>query len=403
MKKTAMAVAIASMTAVAAQAGTVTSDGADLVLKTKGGLEAKTADGKASFKIAGRIQLDYNSFDGVINTVPGEDGSDLFFRRARLELEGHYVDWGYYMSYNLTDSGSIDQLHTTYKGFGELAQVVFGQQKEDFGLEDTGSSKWTTAVERSLPANAFDTGNNLGVKLRGFNDFLTYSLGVYKQDLDENNEINSAATARFVVRPMYSEDSVVHLGVGYTTRDGKFTQLGSRLGVRGGDEGKNANRIRGRYTGGALADELQAWNGELAGSFGPIHAMAEYFDGEISGAAGAPDIEADGYSVQLGWILTGETRTYKPDIAAFDKIKPSSPDGAWEVFARYDELDVSDNDNVAPVQLIGETGNTLTLGVNWYANELVKVALNYVHAETDEKIGGEDNGDAIVGRIQFAF
>ncbi len=403
MKKTAMAVAIASMTAVAAHAGTVTSDGPDLVLKTKGGLEAKTSDGSASFKLGGRMQLDFNSFDGVMNTVPGEDGSDLFFRRARIELGGHYQDWKYEMSYNLIDSGSIDLLYTTYAGFGDLAQVTFGQQKEDFGLEDTGSSKWTTAMERSMPANAFDTGNNLGVKLRGFNNFLTYSVGAYKQDLDDNNEIDSATTARFVVRPMYSEDSLIHLGVGYTARDGEFTQLGSRLGVRGGDEGKNANRIRGRYTGGALADELQAWNGELAGSFGSVHAMAEYFDGEISGAAGAPDIEADGYSVQLGWILTGETRSYKPEIAAFDKIKPSSPDGAWEIFTRYDELDVSDNDNVAPVQLIGETGNTLTLGVNWYANELVKVALNYVHAETDEEIGGEDNGDAIVSRIQFAF
>lgn len=129
MKKTAMAVAIASVTAMAAQAGTVTSDGPDIVLKTKGGLEAKTADGKASFKIGGRIQLDYNSYDGVMNAVPGEDGSDLFFRRARLELEGHYSDWGYLMSYNLIESGSIDQLHTTYMGFGDLAELTFGQQK----------------------------------------------------------------------------------------------------------------------------------------------------------------------------------------------------------------------------------------------------------------------------------
>lgn len=403
MKKTAMAVAIASVTAMAAQAGTVTSDGPDIVLKTKGGLEAKTADGKASFKVGGRIQLDYNSYDGVMNAVPGKDGSDLFFRRARLELEGHYSDWGYLMSYNLIESGSIDQLHTTYMGFGDLAALTFGQQKEDFGLEDTGSSKWITAMERSLPANAFDTGNNVGAKLHGANDLITYSLGVYKQDIDQNNDLDSAFTARFVVRPMYSENSLIHLGAGYTIRDGEFTQLGSRLGVRGGEDGSGAGRIRARYTGGALADELEAWNGELAGSFGPVHAMAEYFDGEISGANGAPDIEADGYYVQLGWILTGETRTYKTAIGAFDKIKPSSPSGAWEVFARYDELDVSDTDNIAPVQLIGETGNTLTLGVNWYANELVKIALNYVHAETDEKIGGEDDGDAIVSRIQFAF
>ncbi len=201
MKKTAIALAILSAGAASVQAGTITTDGPDIVVKTKGGLEAKTTDGKASFKIGGRIQLDYNSYDGVMNAVPGEDGSDIFFRRARLELEGHYADWGYLMSYNLTDSGSIDQLHTTYRGFGPLAELTFGQQKEDFGLEDTGSSKWITAVERSLPANTFDTGNNVGAKLHGSNEMITYSLGAYKQDIDDNNDLNSAVTARFVVRP----------------------------------------------------------------------------------------------------------------------------------------------------------------------------------------------------------
>lgn len=405
MKKTAIALAILSAGAAGVQAGTITTDGPDIVVKTKGGLEAKTTDGKASFKIGGRMQLDYNSYDGVINAKPGEDGSDLFFRRARLELEGHYADWGYTMSYNLTDSGSIDLLSTTYRGFGPLAELTFGQQKEDFGLEDTGSSKWITAVERSMPANAFDTGNNLGVKLRGFTEMITYSLGAYKQDIDSNNDLNSATTARFVVRPLHAPGALVHLGVGYTDRDGTFTQLGSRLGVRGGESGNGAGRVRARYTGTPtpVADGLQAWNGELAASFGPVHAMGEYFDGEISGANGAPDIEADGYNVQLGWIVTGETRSYKNEIGAFDKVKPAGVGGAWEVFARYDELDVSDNDSIAPVQVVGETGNTITLGVNWYANELVKVALNYVHADTDEDIGGEDDGDALVGRVQYAF
>jgi len=154
MKRTAMAVAIAAVTAAAAQAGTVTTDGADIVIKTKGGIEAKTADGTASFKLGGRIQLDYNGYDGVINSVPGEDGSDIFFRRARLEVKGHYHDWAYLMSYNLTDSGSIDQIHTTYQGWGDMAQLTFGQQKENFGLEDTGSSKWITAIRQQCRREA---------------------------------------------------------------------------------------------------------------------------------------------------------------------------------------------------------------------------------------------------------
>ncbi|MGE3295925.1 MAG: OprO/OprP family phosphate-selective porin [Porticoccaceae bacterium] len=405
MKKTAIALAILSAGAASVQAGTITTDGPDIVVKTKGGLEAKTADGKASFKIGGRMQLDYNSYDGVINAKSiGDDGSDIFFRRARLELAGHYQDWAYEIAYNLTDSGSIDQLHTTYTGFGKLALLTFGQQKENFGLEDTGSSKWITAMERSLPANAFDTGNNVGVKLHGANDLVTYSAGIFKQDLDGEHELDTAATGRLVVRPMYGKDGLIHLGIGYTTRESDghgFDAIESRLGVRGGSDGK-ATKVEAEYTGGAIADEMEVWNAELAASFGPFHAMAEYFDGELSGMGGAPDLDGEGYYVQVGYIVTGETRGYKTGIAAFDKVKPSGPGGAWEVFTRYDELDLGGNQDPL-IDLSGDTGNTFTLGVNWYANELVKVALNYVHAETDEEIGGEDDGDALVARLQYAF
>src|SRR5690606_15223500 len=101
------------------------------------------------------------------------------------------------------------------------------------------------------------------------------------------------------------------------------------------------------------------------------------------------------------WILTGETRRYKTDIAAFDSVKPSKSSGACEIFARYDELDLSGHSDPL-IQEIGGDASTWTLGVIWYANELVKIALNYVHADTVEKIGSEDDGDAIVARIQFA-
>jgi phosphate-selective porin len=47
--------------------------------------------------------------------------------------------------------------------------------------------------------------------------------------------------------------------------------------------------------------------------------------------------------------------------------------------------------------------NTLTLGVNWYANSNLKLAVNYVKADTDLVINGEDDGNALVARLQFLF
>lgn len=395
--------ALAAAMSAPVMAGTVTSDGADIVIKTKGGLEVNTVDGDYGVKISGRIQLDYNTFDGVINSVVDETGSDLFFRRGRLEVKGKAKDWGYTVSYNLTNGGSIDQLHASYNGWGNMAALTWGQQKEHFGLEDTGSSKWITSMERALPANAFDTGNTAGVRLHGATDLLGYSVGAFKEGIDaEDNALNWALTGRFVIRPVYSENAIVHLGVGYTTREGEFDAIDSRLGVRG-----DVNRVEAGYDG-IAGDEFEAFNVEVAGIFGPLHVMSEYFDGEISGAAGAPEIEANGYYVQAGWVITGEQRAYKTSDGIFDKIKPANPGGAWEVFARYDFLDVSDTAADPLVVIDAGDASTITAGVNWYATSGVKIALNFVHAETDEKFFGangkaEDSGNAIAARVQYLF
>jgi len=402
MKVKLIPLALVTALAAQAQAGTVTSDGADIIINTKGGFEAKTADGDYSFKIGGRIQLDYNSYDGVINKEEGETGSDLFLRRGRIEMKGTIKDWAYEMSYNLTDSGSIDQLNTTYLGWGKTALLTFGQQKENIGLEDTGSSKWTTAMERSLPASAFDAGNTVGVKFHGATDLITYNLGVFKSAIDaDDNSLDTAVTGRFVIRPVNTGDILLHLGAGYSMRDGEFDEIGARLGVRGGED-KTANKVKTEYSG-VMGDEMEFWNLEAAANLGSVHLMAEYFDGEVSGASNLPDLAADGYYLQAGWVITGEKRTYKNAIAAFDAVKPKGANGAWEVFARYDSLDVTGSDNSPLVSLTAEEAESITLGVNWYMSSAVKIALNYVHAETDVAINGEDDGDALTARLQVAF
>lgn len=393
--------ALASVTAFSSlhsNAGTVTSDGADVVIKTNGGFEAKTTDGEYSFRIGGRMQADYNDYDGVINAVPGESGSDFFFRRARLEIKGHARDWAYQLSYNLTSDGSIDQLHTTYTGWGSLASLTLGQQKENFGLDDTGSSNWSTGVERAMPANAFDTGNNLGVKLHGANNLLSYSIGAYRNDIDDNNNLDSAVTGRVVVRPLLEGSTLIHLGIGATDRSGSPADYNSRLGARGGEDGTGVGRVRARISG--AEGDRRDYNLEAAANFGPFHAMAEYFDGEIEVDNTPYTIEADGYYIQAGYILTGESRGYKTDIGAFDGVKPAGDRGAWEIFARMDNLDVA---NSAPITVAGETADSLTLGVNWYLNPMIKISANYVDVSTDKTIGGEDEGDALVARLQVVF
>ncbi|MGC3619694.1 porin, partial [Pseudomonas aeruginosa] len=62
-------------------AGSVTTDGADIVIKTKAGLEVATTDKEFSFKLGGRLQADYRRFDGYY-TNNGYTADAAYFRRA---------------------------------------------------------------------------------------------------------------------------------------------------------------------------------------------------------------------------------------------------------------------------------------------------------------------------------
>ena len=201
---------------------------------------------------------------------------------------------------------------------------------------------------------------------------------------------------------------MLHIGAGATHRsaDGGsgtgFDDFDSRFGVRGGSDG-GATKYAPKFTSGD-GDRSHAYNLKAALATGPLHIMAEYYMGEIDvpdAVAASDDLEVDGYYVQAGYILTGESRSYKTGSAAFDKVKPKGANGAWEVFARYGMMNADMGSNITLTG--GEDASVVTLGVNYYMNSNVKVAVNYVNAGTDTKISGEDDGDAIVGRLQLAF
>lgn len=356
---------LAISTVSVAQAGTVTSDGKDLVLNAdKSGLEVRTADDSASFELGGRLQWDYDATDS--NFGSGTDTQEFDVRRARLFAAGHYGDWAYKMQFNIAESdtadnngGTAEDLYLRYTGFGKTAQVTVGKQKEPFGLEELTSSKDITALERSAMTERYAPGRNAGVQLSGKGSNWTYGVGVFEADGDGKDDANNLAmTGRVTAAPINSGDALLHLGAGYSSR--------------GAD---------------TAADEVDKYNVELAGQLGSVHAQAEYFDSEEGNTS------FDGYYVQLGWVITGESRPYKS--GKFKRVKPSTPAGAWEVVARYEDGDGKYSD----VKLDTAKGNQTTLGVNYYANANVRLGLSYMDAELDT---GE-TGDELRARFQYAF
>ena len=132
--------------------------------------------------------------------------------------------------------------------------------------------------------------------------------------------------------------------------------------------------------------------------------QGEYIKRKVEADAAAyQDIKADGYYAQVAYTLTGEARAYK--LGKFDSIKPSNKQiGAWEVFYRYDHLSV-DDDNGAFANVSDIEANVHNLGLNWYANESIKLSGTYVKAKVDnaQNANGDDDGDGFVLRAQYVF
>ncbi|MWV13950.1 porin [Pseudomonas sp. R-28-1W-6] len=422
--------------AVSAQAfaGTVTTDGTDIVIKTKSGLEVATTDKQYSFKLGGRLQADFDQFDGFY-TKNNDAGNEAYFRRAQLELGGNYKDWRYQINYDFADkSGSsqkFDEATITYTGFSPI-NIKIGRFDPDYSLEKATSSKWVTAIERSsvldLASWTTDHEDGMGVQVNGTYGGMFYgSTSVQQQDKgdyledSDGKDVNSFF-ARGVIAPIVSETQVLHFGLDYATRtyggakayDGK---IDTRLGVRGVDQGGSSNTgkvlLAGADGNTAGFDDDSVVGLEFAYMYGPFSVQSEYLKRDLTGADDNGDREATGYNAQLAYTLTGESRVYKLDGAKFDTIKPADKQyGAWEVFYRFDNLTVEDDDQNLGVAGIDETtADVHTLGVNWYANEAVKLSLNYLMTKSDaetvavQKRGehDDDDGQAISLRAQYVF
>lgn len=363
MKARLISLAVATAFTAQANAGTVTSDGPDIILKTKGGFNVKTADGDFKFNIGGRIQWDWNHAEADSDSEADEN--NLHVRRARIFLKGTFAkDWDYKAQFNLgedgADSGDVEDLYIRYKGFGKQANITLGRQKEPFGLEEQTSSKDISILERSAMTEQYAFGRNTGIQLHGKGSNWTYGIGAFENESDSKKEAEDIAiTGRVTFAPIKEKGSVLHLGAAFSERAGTGSSVESAYGL------------------------------ELAGVAGPLHGQFEFFDADLANGD-----SIDGWYGQVGWILTGESRPYKD--GKFKIVKPSKKSGAWEAVVRYEDGE----GNFSDIELGRTEGDQLAVGLNYYPNSAIRIGASWMTGEDD--ITGEE-GDEIRVRFQYVY
>jgi len=335
-----------------------TNVNAEVKVSTKGGLKISSGDYK--IQIGGRIQYDYNRSE--LNGEVDEDDFDS--RRARLFVKGNVSkDWGYKINWNV-DGDGFEDLYLRYTGFGKGAVVTIGNQHQAFTLSQLISSKDVGISERPGIVERYLIGRREGIQLHGDFDKLHYAVGFFTEEgTDEDNGF----AGRVAYAPIKTDDSTVHLGFSY-----KDTEEQDGFGL------------------------------EAAAVTGPFHIQAEYFDADefsssvddVTGITTVSETGIDGFYVQAGYVLTGETRPYKN--GTFKKIKPLNKSGAWEVVARYEDGDGGFGD----VELGNTDATSYALGVNYYVNDNVRINASYQDGESNLT---DDDGNEFRVRFQVAF
>jgi len=364
------------------------------------GLNFDSQDGSFKLKIGGRLQNDWfwSSEEDSIKLNVGEQEDGVEFRRARIYFSGLIYDNVEYKLQFGFEGGDVD-LQDAYLALTDFpfGTLKMGRFNEPFSLDELTSSKYITFMERALP-NAFSPGRNNGFMLHNVasNERMTTAVGVFRDSDDYGENVDDGGynvTGRITVLPIYRDKgvSLLHIGAAYSYRNPDDS-----LSYDACPEAHLANDFID--TGSFASDQVDLLGLEAAWVNGPFSLQGEYITADAD-RINSSDVGFDGYYVQASYFLTGEHRSYKTSEAAFSRIKPKENYsygggcGAWELKARYSELDLNDSN------ITGGELNNITAGLNWYLNPNTIIMWDYVHADKDN-VG---QASMFMMRLQFDF
>jgi phosphate-selective porin OprO and OprP len=383
----------------------------------KKGLVIKSADGEFSMKLGGRLHADYSNHAGDESLAGREAVEGTEVRRGRIALAGTvYKDFGYMIETDFGgDKVSVKDLFLNYHGFNAPLDLTIGNQKHAMSMEIQESSNDIMFTERSL-VSALTTpffDRAIGVNLKGHGNNWNVQSGLYGDNI-ANNGSNADEGHGFGIRgtvaPIMEQDKVLHFGANYGYRKVSENNLANGKNPEFSYRTTNLSGLRlvsARFTD---MDDVNTGLVELAAMYGPLSFQSEYAKSFVSRTTGS-DVDFDAFYAQVGYSLTGESRTYKGEDGEFKRLLPNSNFslknltwGAWEVAARYDQLNLEDAD------ITGGDAKRISFSLNWYLNENVRVLAGYTR--TFELDGGalrKANGsyandiDVYTVRTQWAF
>jgi phosphate-selective porin OprO/OprP len=224
-----------------------------------------------------------------------------------------YENWGFKTEVDFADEEvALADVYVQYLGFDPII-ITAGHYKQPFSLENMNSANDITFMERALTQDAFiSPSRRIGAGVGVGSDHWSANLGVFGETAaggageDDGNELDSgiSTVGRVTFAPIATDTHVVHLGAAVNWRDpsrGEDSQFRTR-------PASNVTEVRLVDTGAiAEVEDVRIYGLEAAGVQCPFHAQAEYMMAHVSAA---DDVAFDGWYVEGGYFLTGESPPY---------------------------------------------------------------------------------------------
>jgi phosphate-selective porin OprO/OprP len=365
------------------------------------GFNLSSADTNFVVQLHGLAQLDSRSFlsDGNVN---GNDG--FLLRRARPILTGtvfHDFDFNFTPDFGNTTVQIFDA-YLNYR-YEPWLQVQGGKFKAPIGLENLQADAATGFNERSI-ANNLVPNRDLGIDLHGdiYDGVASYALGIFNGGTDYNGttvntsfQDDKAVEGRLIFQPFKATKIDALRGFGFGVGGSYIFNnpaTNSSSGLTGGYK-TDGQQTFFQFNSGANANGA-GWriSPQAYYYYGPFGLLAEYVvsDQNVKRTAAVAtknyDLQNTAWEISGGWVLTGEDATYAGITPRHPFDLHSGGWGAWQLVARYGELNVDDNafigaSNVrlADPTKYADAAQAWSVGLNWYLNKNIRANLSYAH------------------------
>jgi phosphate-selective porin OprO/OprP len=378
------------------------------------GFRIQSADAANVLRVRGVLHFDGRHFTDDV--VPAT-ADTWIFRRVRPTLEGT-LNGIYDFRFTPDFAGGRSFILDAFVAarLKPWAVVTAGKFKVPVGLERLVSASDLRFIERALPTSLMPN-RDLGVQLGGdiADGLVNYSFGYFNGVSDGGSSDGNAPTpdaendtkgdwaARVFFQPFVNSDNFALRNLGFGVAGTFVDATGSTATTllpsyrTPGQQTFFSYRATTAASGatptvnGTFADgDRVRWTPQAYYSIGSFGVLGEYVTVSQDVTRATPTaglrsatLDHTAWHVQFAWFATGEDEQFRGFTPGSVFSLENNTWGAWELVARYHELDIDDatfaggTNSFANPESAASKASAWGVGVNWYLNQNYKWSLNY--------------------------